>query len=92
MNTDIVVLDVETLRLSTDPGMSWGDIPALGLACAVTWSEADGFREWVGDAPGAPAALAKLKRADVEHAADAMAAFLAARGDQVVLMAARAGA
>ena len=57
-----VFLDVETLRLSTDPGMSWGDPGKFGLACAVTWSEADGFRDWVGDEPDAPSALVAYLR------------------------------
>lgn len=41
---------------------------------------------------GATDALTQLKRADVEHAADAMAAYIAARHDPIVEMATRAGA
>ena len=39
--------------------------------------------------PGVSALLNAAKRADREHIADAIAAWLAARGDQVVMMAAR---
>jgi DEAD/DEAH box helicase domain-containing protein len=43
--TDIF-LDVETQRLAHEVPGGWNNIPAFGLAVAVTWDEASGFRSW----------------------------------------------
>jgi DEAD/DEAH box helicase domain-containing protein len=41
----VVVLDLETLRGAAECG-GWRFVERFGLAVAVTWSAADGYREW----------------------------------------------
>lgn len=41
-----VYLDIETLRLSHEVEGGWSNIPAFGLAVAVTWDHENGFRRW----------------------------------------------
>ena len=53
-----VFLDTESLSLASDPGKSWSEVNKLGLACAVTYEAEYGWREWIGDHPGHPEALA----------------------------------
>jgi DEAD/DEAH box helicase domain-containing protein len=41
-----IYLDVETQRLADEVPGGWENIRAFGLSVAVTWDEADGYREW----------------------------------------------
>ena len=41
-----IFLDVETKRLSHEVPGGWDNIPAFGLALAVTWDAGAGFRVW----------------------------------------------
>jgi DEAD/DEAH box helicase domain-containing protein len=41
-----IYLDVETQRLADEVPGAWENIRAFGLAVAVTWDDAHGFREW----------------------------------------------
>lgn len=41
----ITFFDLETLRLANECG-GWSNIEQFGLAVGVTWTEAEGFREW----------------------------------------------
>lgn len=41
-----IYLDVETLRLSHEVPGGWSNIRQFGLAVAVTWDQAHGFRKW----------------------------------------------
>ena len=42
-----IFLDVETQKLQTEVPGGWDNIAAFGLALAVTWDEASGFRTWL---------------------------------------------
>lgn len=44
--TTEIYLDVETLRLAHEVEGGWQNIPAFGLAVAVTWDKDGGFRHW----------------------------------------------
>lgn len=39
-------MDIETLRLSHEVPGGWGNIPAFGVAVAVTWDRENNFRRW----------------------------------------------
>lgn len=41
-----IYLDIETQKLAEEVPGGWDNIRAFGLAVAVTWDEANGFREW----------------------------------------------
>lgn len=54
-----IYLDVETLRLSHEVRGGWSSIRQFGLAVAVTWDAAQGFRHWYE--PNAPELVAELE-------------------------------
>lgn len=54
-----IYLDIETLRLSDEVPGGWSNIQGFGLAVAVTWDEANGFRRWFEN--DAAPLLAELK-------------------------------
>ncbi len=41
-----IYLDVETQRIADEVQGGWDNIRAFGLSVAVTWDEANGYREW----------------------------------------------
>jgi DEAD/DEAH box helicase domain-containing protein len=55
-----IFLDIETQRLSHEVPGGWDNIPGFGLAVAVTWDEAGGFRVWLE--PDAATLIAELSR------------------------------
>jgi DEAD/DEAH box helicase domain-containing protein len=55
-----IFLDVETQRLQTEVPGGWDNIAAFGLALAVTWDDAAGFRTWCE--PDAAALVQELAR------------------------------
>ena len=92
-----------TRAMALGTGIACGVLAIRGVPCVYT-TPRDGKLAATGNAgaskedveagvmhrvPGARALLDAAKRADREHIADAIAAWLAARGDQVVMMAAR---
>jgi len=46
MLTVEIYLDVETQRIAEEVPGGWDNIRAFGLALAVTWDGANGYREW----------------------------------------------
>jgi DEAD/DEAH box helicase domain-containing protein len=57
-----IYLDVETQRLAHEVPGGWTNIRAFGLAVAVTWDDAHGFRTWWE--ADAPQLIAELKTFD----------------------------
>ncbi len=55
-----IFLDVETQKLQTEVPGGWDNIAGFGLALAVTWDEAAGFRTWLE--PDATALVQELTR------------------------------
>jgi DEAD/DEAH box helicase domain-containing protein len=55
-----IYLDVETQKLQTEVPGGWDNIAAFGLALAITWDEAAGFRTW--REPDAAALVEELAR------------------------------
>lgn len=41
-----IIYDIETRTAAEDHPGGWDDIPHFGLALAVTWNDANGFRSW----------------------------------------------
>lgn len=57
---DEIYLDTESQRGPEEVPGGWDNIPAFGLAVAVTWDPAFGFREWFE--PEAPLLLQEISR------------------------------
>ncbi|MGH9776469.1 MAG: ribonuclease H-like domain-containing protein [Candidatus Acidiferrales bacterium] len=55
-----IYFDIETLRLADEVPGGWKNIRAFGLAVAVTWDSAGGFRNWFE--PDALALISELGR------------------------------